>query len=146
MVGAMPVVAIAMIAVMPVAVVMPVAIPAPVVAPAIASAAVMAGALLGTPARRVAEIVEIPVGVETTAVNPVTVAPVAAVSTVSSGLTGSSYGALIPVNSGISPALAFSYRPFGSLCSHTSSGHDTKISTKSAGSLQVCRIRSRSAR
>ena len=78
MVGAMPVVAVAMIAVMPVAVVMPVAIPAPIVAPAIASAAVMACALLGAPARRVAEIVEIPVGVETAAVDPVTAASVAA--------------------------------------------------------------------
>ena len=36
------------------------------------------------------------------------------VSTVSSGATGGSYGADTPLNSGISPARAFAYRPFTS--------------------------------
>ena len=40
------------------------------------------------------------------------------VSISKSGVTGSSYGESIPVNSFISPFLAFLYKPFGSLSSH----------------------------
>ena len=43
------------------------------------------------------------------------------VSTVISGDTGTSYSLDIPVKLGISPALAFLYRPFTSLFSHASS-------------------------
>src|SRR5581483_3889441 len=52
----------------------------------------------------------------------------AVVSRRSSGADGSSYGSLIPVNSGISPARAFAYRPFTSRRSHSSIGVATSIS------------------
>ena len=47
-----------------------------------------------------------------------------------SGASGGSYGSDTPVNSGISPARAFVYRPFTSRSSHTSSGVSTNTSTK----------------
>src|SRR5438105_1055173 len=53
----------------------------------------------------------------------------------------------MPVNSLIFPARAFSYKPFGSRSSHTSSGALTKISMKSQPpSSAISRARRRSAR
>src|SRR5690606_5479054 len=52
-----------------------------------------------------------------------------AVSMVSSASVGSSYGSLTPVNSWISPARAFAYKPLRSRASHTSSGVATWTST-----------------
>src|SRR5690606_41173421 len=54
----------------------------------------------------------------------------ASVSSASSGDSGGSYGALTPVNCGISPARAFLYRPFGSRRSHTSTSTSRKTSMK----------------
>ncbi|KAH9827097.1 V-type proton ATPase subunit C [Teratosphaeria destructans] len=51
-----------------------------------------------------------------------------------SGFSGASYGALTPVNSLISPALAFLYRPLGSRFSASSTGISTKTSMKGRGS------------
>lgn len=52
----------------------------------------------------------------------------------------------MPVNSLISPALAFLYRPFGSLCSAISTGISTKTSIKGIASsppwlADVCKSR-----
>lgn len=47
---------------------------------------------------------------------------VSAVFTTTSALSGSSYGALTPVNSLISPFRAFAYNPLGSLSSATDNG------------------------
>ena len=51
-----------------------------------------------------------------------------------SGFSGFSYGALIPVNSLISPALAFLYRPLGSRASAASTEISTRTSMKGRGS------------
>src|SRR5699024_5231604 len=56
------------------------------------------------------------------------------VSIIISGLDCSSYGALIPVNSLISPLLAFLYRPLGSLASHSSKLHFVYTSINSPSS------------
>lgn len=53
-----------------------------------------------------------------------------------SGFAGASYGAEIPVKSLISPALAFLYRPLGSLCSTTERGASMKTSMK--GMAEEC--------
>lgn len=65
-----------------------------------------------------------------------------------SGFSGASYGALMPVNSLISPARAFLYSPFGSRCSTTEMGASTKTSMKGRGGLCLAcssRASSRSA-
>src|SRR5215210_1799379 len=53
-----------------------------------------------------------------------------------SGASGASYGSETPVNCGISPEKAFSYRPLTSLSAQTSRGASTKISTKSSPTLR----------
>lgn len=56
------------------------------------------------------------------------------VSILISAFSGSSYGALMPVNSEILPSRAFLYRPFGSRFSASSTGMSTKTSMKGRGS------------
>lgn len=48
--------------------------------------------------------------------------PVSPLLITTSALSGSSYGALTPVKSGISPLRAFAYKPLGSLCSAIDKG------------------------
>jgi len=57
------------------------------------------------------------------------------VLTVTSGVSGSSYGCCTPVRSVISPRLAFSYSPFLSRASQTFKGQFVHTSTKLGSSL-----------